>query len=72
MKYLIGDELMLNPLSDSKNYIYPIGLEATIAEYDVGTMYKLKLSTGDTVFLSEVAIAKYFLKKPKKSSLQNL
>jgi hypothetical protein len=70
MKYLIGDKLMLNPLSDPKNEVYPIGLEASVLEYDVGTMYKLQLSTGGTVFLSEIAIAKYFLRKPKKSSLR--
>jgi hypothetical protein len=67
MIFLVGDKLKLNILYNDKEGFYPPNLEATVLEYGAGALYKLKLSTGETVEWSESMVGRTFMKKPFKN-----
>jgi hypothetical protein len=67
MIFLVGDKLKLNILHHDKEGFYPLNLEATVLEYSAGSLYKLKLSTGETVEWSESMVGRTFMKKAFKN-----
>ncbi len=63
MKFKVGDKLALNKNYKDEAQMYPIGLQATVLDVSPGTMYKVKLSTGETAEWSKALLEQVFVKK---------